>query len=160
MSVGEIRVKVRLKNDGDLFESRQGRLGDKGIRAAEIDALVDTGAVMMLLPRDLIERLGLDVFDRTTVTLADEQKIELDKAGTLAVTIAGRTMKTDCLVGPAGCEPLIGQLVLEALDLIPDPGKKTLAPRPESPDGPTLKMKFLISASRTHPQAPKASAPC
>ena len=26
----------------------------------------------------------------------------------------------DCLVGPVGCEPLIGQIVLEALDLIVD----------------------------------------
>jgi hypothetical protein len=57
------------------------------------------------------------------------------------VTIGDRKMKSDCLVGPPGSEPLVGQLVMESLDLIPDPVKRTLTPRPESPYRPTLKMK-------------------
>jgi len=38
-------------------------------------------------------------------------------------------------------EPLIGQVVLEALDLIADCGNRTLSPRSESPDYPLLKLK-------------------
>ena len=52
-----------------------------------------------------------------------------------------RFMFTDCIVGPPLCEPLIGQIILEALDLIVDPGKQTIGPRPESPYLPLLKMK-------------------
>lgn len=141
MKMGEIRVKVLLENDGDLFMSAQGKLGKKKIRAAEIDAVVDTGAVMTLLPQDLVEKLGLRVLDKSIVILADERKVELDRAGTLMLTIAGRRMATDCLVGPPGSEALVGQLVLEALDLICDPARRTLTPRPESPYLPTLKMK-------------------
>ena len=48
MSVGEIRVKVHLQNDGDIFKFKLGEIGKKKIRAAEIDAVVDTGAVMTL----------------------------------------------------------------------------------------------------------------
>lgn len=142
--MGEIRVKVRLENDGDLFVFKQGRIPKKKIRTEEIDAIVDTGAVMMLLPQDLVERLGLEIFDKAIVTLANDQKIELEKAGTLVVTIAGRKMKTGCLVGPPGSEPLVGQLVLEELDLMPDPVKRTLTPRPDSPYLPTVKMKRLL----------------
>lgn len=106
---------------------------------------MDTGAVMSLFPQDLVESLGLDVAGKTIVTLADETKDETKKelavAKWVAVTIAGRTWETDCLVGPPGCELLIGQLVMERLDLILDPLKQTLTPRPESPYLPTLKLK-------------------
>lgn len=47
----------------------------------------------------------------------------------------------DCVVGPPLCEPLIGQLVLGQLDLVVDGGRKTLTPRPESPNLPLLKLK-------------------
>ena len=50
-------------------------------------------------------------------------------------------MSIDCVVGPPLGEPLIGQVILESLDLIADCRNQTLAPRPESPDYPLLKMK-------------------
>ena len=50
-------------------------------------------------------------------------------------------MVTDCVVGPPLCEPLIGQLVLEELDLLVDCTRRTLIPRPESPNRPLLKLK-------------------
>jgi len=36
---------------------------------------------------------------------------------------------------------LLGQIVLERLDLVVDPVKRTLTPRPESPFLPSLKLK-------------------
>jgi len=50
-------------------------------------------------------------------------------------------MSVDCVVGPPLSEPLIGQVVLEALDLIADCRNRTLGPRPEWPDYPLLKLK-------------------
>lgn len=132
--MGEIRVRVKLENAGDIILKQK-------IRTADIEAIVDTGVVMSLFPQDLVESLRLDITGKTIVTLADETKRELAVARRVAITVAGRTWETDCLVGPPGCEPLIGQLILERLDLILDPVKRTLTPRPESPFLPTLKMK-------------------
>ena len=139
--MGEIRVTVKLENDGDLYMYRQGKIKKKEVRSAIADVLVDTGAVMMLLPQDLVEALGIERRDRAIVTLANDEKIELDVAGMVALTIGNRRWTTDCLVGPPQCEPLIGQLVLERLDLIIDPLKRTITPRPESPYIPSLKLK-------------------
>jgi len=139
--MGEIKVKIRLENARDLIFKEENRLGKQKVRSADIEAVVDTGAVMMLLPQDLVENLGLEMAGKTIVTLADETKRELDVAKRVAVTIAGRQWETDCLVGPPACEPLIGQLILERLDLILDPLKRTVTPRPESPYLPTLKLK-------------------
>lgn len=139
--MGEVRVKVRLVNEGDRLMCERGRLSKRKIRRADISAVVDTGAVMVLLPQDLVERLGLKKFDRRIVVLADERKVELDQVGPLSLAVGDREMKTDCLAGPPGCEPLVGQIIMEALDLIVDPVLRTLTPRPESPFLPTLKMK-------------------
>jgi len=149
MGMGEIRVNVLLENERDVCLHEEGSLVQAEIRHVRTDAVVDTGAVMILLAQDVVERLGLRKMQKAIVTLADERKIELDRAGGLLLTIGERQMTTDCLVGPPGCEPLIGQIVLESLDLIPDPLKRTLTPRPESPFLPTLKMKRLEKAAPT-----------
>ena len=141
--MGEIRAKIKLQNYGDKILFEAGKIAKKKVRAREIDAVVDTGAVMMLLPQDLVEDLGLKITGRTLVLLANDETIELPCAGLVHLTVAGRHWGTDCLVGPPGCEPLIGQLVMERLDLIPDPVQRTLTVRPESPLRPTLKMKWV-----------------
>lgn len=139
--MGEIRSKITLENDRDIFLWQQGNIKAEAIRRVTVDALVDTGAVMILLSRDIVEKLGLEISDKVIVTLANDEKIELDIAATVSLKIGDRKMKTDCLVGPPLCEPSIGQLVLERLDLIIDPLKKTITPRPESPYLPSLKLK-------------------
>mgnify|MGYP001558011177 CR=1 FL=1 len=139
--MGEIRVRIKLENNNDLAFYEAGIIKKNQLRQEVIDALVDTGAVEMLLPQDLVEKLGLKLYYKVIVTLADERKTELWKAGPLWLTVCNRGMITDCLVGPPGCEPLLGQVVMEKLDLIPNPRKKTITPNPQSPYLPTLKMK-------------------
>ncbi len=139
--MGEVRSQVRLENYRDRVLFEAGHMAEKDIRVQEIEMIVDTGAVMNLIPRDLAETLGLKTVDSVTVRLADEQKITMPRAGTLTLTVAGRTMHTDCLVGPPGCEALLGQIVLEGLDLIVDPLQRCVIPRPEFPFGLTLKLK-------------------
>lgn len=146
--MGEIRTKVLLQNEADAVLRPSRKAARESERSAEIEAVVDTGAVMILLPQDLVERLGLPTIDRTIVSLADEQRIELDVAGGLRLTLLGRTMSTDCLIGPPRCEPLLGQLVLERLDLIVDARMRTLTVRPESPYLPHLKLKTAALLSR------------
>lgn len=139
--MGEIRAEVIFENAGDLFLYKMGRIKKERVRKVKTDALIDTGAVMILLPQDMVEKLGLEKKDRVIVTLANEERVELDVAGMISITIAGRRWETDCMVGPPRSEPLIGQLVLERLDLIIDPLKRTVTPRPESPFLPSLKLK-------------------
>lgn len=132
---------MRLENESDHYLWMERELSRKKVRKAEVDAVVDTGAVMMLLPEELVEKLGLRRWGKVVVRLANEQRVELEKAGAIHLTIGDREMSASCLIGPPGSEPLVGQLVMEELDLIPDPNLKTLTPRPESPFLPTLKMK-------------------
>nr|VFK29277.1 MAG: clan AA aspartic protease, AF_0612 family [Candidatus Kentron sp. MB] len=128
--MGEVRATLLAENTLD-------RTGF----GLEIDALVDTGAVMSMLPRDIVDKLGIPVIDRAVVTLANETSEEMDMAGPVTMTIGNRKMFGSCLVGPVKSEPLIGQLVLESLDLVVDCARNVLRPRPESPAYPSYKLK-------------------
>ena len=139
--MGEIKVKIGLENFGDRFMYLENKIEEKEIRRYETYAVVDTGAVMLILPQDVVEELGLKILRTVVVTCADERKEERPVAGTVTIKIGKRFMNTDCIVGPPASEALIGQVILEELDLIPDCQKQTLAPRPESPIYPSLKMK-------------------
>lgn len=141
VAMGDCRADLLLENAGDLDLLFEGKLPDMLVRRAKVDAVADTGAVLMLVPQDMVESLGLRRLGKIIVTLADDRRVELERAGSLSVTVAGRTCSTDCLVGPPGCETLLGQIVLESLDLIVDPLRQTVTVRPESPFLPTLKMK-------------------
>jgi clan AA aspartic protease len=135
----EIRENIVIFNEWDEVLKKRGIISE--VRKVEVEALVDTGAVMMLMPQDIKEHLGLEEKGKVIVVLADERRIELPKAGTVRIEIAGRSFSTDCLIGPPGCEVLVGHLILEALDLVLDLARGKVIPRPESPFLPTLKMK-------------------
>ena len=139
--MGEVRARLVLENQRDRVLAEAGHVDTALVRHMELDALVDTGAVMTLLPQDVVDALGLPLDGTIIVTLANEEKIELPRARLLSLALGDRQMDTDCLVGPPGCEPLLGQLVLERLDLIIDPVKRVVSPRPESPFLPSLKLK-------------------
>ena len=139
--MGEVRGSFIIQNEADIIMAEAGYIDRDKIRQVETSGLVDTGAVMLMLPQDMVEMLGLPVWRKVIVAYADERKEARDVAGRIRIGLGDRFMFTDCIVGPPLCEPLIGQIILEALDLIVDPGKQTIGPRPESPYLPLLKMK-------------------
>ena len=139
--MGEVKVSVEFENYGDREVARRGFLPEDQIRSQRVDVVVDSGAVMLVLPQDLVEALGLRMLRKAIVTYADERKEERDIAGVVSVKVAGRTVETNCVVGPPGSEALLGQIVLEEADLLIDCANQQLIVRPESPYLPTLKLK-------------------
>ena len=138
--MGEIVVEIELENSGDLDRVDAGELREADVRRVAIPAVADTGAMMLALPEDVVDRLGIWRRGSIDATYADGRRDELPVAGSLIVQISGRSMSADCVVLPRGADALIGQLVLEGLDLIADPLNRTLHPRPEAPDRPMLRL--------------------
>ena len=138
--MGEIQVDIELENlrDRSLFEG--GLLQESDIRQAVVRAVADTGAVMLALPEDVVGQLGVSVIDSAAFTYADGRRGELPIAGPVSICIGNRSTVARCVVVPTGADALVGQLVMEELDLIPDPLNQTLGPRPESPDRPLLRL--------------------
>ena len=74
--MGEIAVSIELENSEGrgFFERGHGQESD--IRRTGVEAIVDTGAVMPVLPRNVVERLGVRARRTAIVTYADERKGE------------------------------------------------------------------------------------
>ena len=115
--MGEIRVQVKLSNLTDPS------------RRATTEMLVDTGATRVGLPSDLVRRLGLRKVAEAQVEYADGRKARLPVVAPLRIAIDGRVAVLDAVRGPAGTEPLLGLLALEALDLMADPTTGRLKPK-------------------------------
>ncbi len=139
--MGEVKVKVELENAEDRGVFRRGYIREDEIRSLTVPLVVDTGAVMLVLPQDLVEALGLNEVGNVIVTYADERKETRPVAGIVTVKVGKRRMNVDCVVGPPNSEALLGQVVLETLDLLVDCAQQKLVPRPESPFLPLLKLK-------------------
>lgn len=139
-SVGAIIVNIELENSEDLGLARRGHLRDADVRRAVVSAVADTGAIMLALPEDVVDQLGIERLGSIATTYADGRRGQLPIAGSLIVRIDDRWMSTECIVLPRGAEALVGQLIMGRLDLIADCVNQTLSPRPESPDRPMMRV--------------------
>lgn len=137
--MGEVRAKVRLTNAFDQGKARRNMITPGEIRTYEADALVDTGAVRPVLPAFVVERLGLVLRGRRVVEYADGRKETVGMTEPLVFEIAGRDTSEEALI--LGDEVIIGQTVLEKIDMFVDCVSQRLVPNPAHPDQPVSKMK-------------------
>ena len=137
--MGEIRVKVRITNATDEELARSGGLAKDKVRFYEADALVDTGAVRSVIPTHVLEELGATIRGQRVAEYGDGRKDTDGIAGAIIFDILGRDTLEEALV--LGDEVLIGQSVLDKLDLRADGTNGRLVPNPAHPDQPVSKVK-------------------
>ena len=139
--MGKVMEKIKLTNTYDEQMVQQGYWRPEQVRSLELEALVATGATMLILPADVVARLGLKEQGRRKVVYADGHEDEIPWIGGVRLTLLGREMIASALVVPAGTTALIGQIPLEELDLIVDPKSRALRVNPASPDAPLLDLR-------------------
>ena len=136
--MGKVVTKAWLRNNQDVTRLADGRIAVEQVRQQEQELIVDTGARAVGLPLPIIEQLGLPATRKVTVTLSDGSRQERQLYGELRVQVGDRDDVFSCVAKPEGAPLLLGQLVLEALDLVVDCGQQRLIPNPEAPDGMML----------------------
>jgi clan AA aspartic protease len=129
---------IKLTNSYDEERVLRGEARPDDVRSVEIEALVDTGATMLVLPADVVERLGVRVMGYRNVRYADGRMNPVPWVGGIRISLLGRETIVTALVEGRGTTPLIGQIPLEELDLLVDPKSRELRVNPASPDAPLL----------------------
>ena len=137
--MGEIRVKITLTNSSDLALHRMKKLAKTKIRRYVADALVDTGAVRSVVPMHVVEALGVGIHGQRVAEYADGRQESVGLTEPILFDVLGRDTADDALV--LGDEVLIGQTILEKLDLLADCANRRLIPNPAHPDQPVNKVK-------------------
>jgi clan AA aspartic protease len=126
--MGKVTEKIKLTS---LFDTN---------KWIEAEAVIDTGATMLVLPQNLVDELGLRKIREATVKYANNQRQRKSVYAGLLVEIKGRVGSFDVLAEKEGTEPLVGQIVLEELDLVVEPRTRTLVPNPRSPEMPMVEI--------------------
>jgi clan AA aspartic protease len=137
--MGEARTKVRLTNALDEMLARRGQLSPTQVRTYEADALVDTGAVRSVIPPQVAQQLGLELRGQRVAEYADGRKDIVGITEPIIVDWHGRDTLEEALV--LGDEVILGQTVMEKLDVLADPVRLQLVPNPAHPDQPVSKVK-------------------
>ncbi len=136
--MGEVLVDVRLTNAFDVEREAAGSLSTGVVRSKVIEAVVDTGAVRSVVPLFVLKELGVRTVGQEVAAYADGRTESVDLTAGIIFEIDGRRTTDEALV--LGNEVLIGQTILEKLDLLADCKNRRLVPNPDHPNQPVTKV--------------------
>jgi predicted aspartyl protease len=130
-TMGKVVVQATIENLLDVENREIGLIPPERVRSVEVNnAIADTGATTLMLPKRVIAQLGLRPFrTRTVRTVTGSAPLQMYSA--VRLTVQGRDCALD--VGEIGDEfpVLIGQVPLELLDFVVDPRGQRLIGNPE-----------------------------
>ncbi len=113
--MGLVEVRMEIANPQDLA------------RRASVTLLADTGATYSLIPRTVLERIGVTPMKRAEFEIADGRHIERD-LGEVAFFWDGEHATSRVIFGEEGDAIVLGVHALEGLALQVDPYTKQLRP--------------------------------
>ena len=121
-----VQAEITLKNAGDVMNVQRGIISGSEIRQKTLTALVDTGAITVVINEEIRQILGLEIKGSRPVLLADGKTHNC--AVTEPVDIHWKNRDTTCraLVMPDSKYVLLGALPLEDMDLVVHPFKQEL----------------------------------
>lgn len=130
-TLGKVIVSAKIENVIDLYEASRGQIAHDQVRRVEVaDAMVDTGATLLAMPKRMIEQLGIPQNGtgraRTTVGLST-----FGIFGPVRLTIQGRSCSVDVTEVAEECPVLMGYVPLELLDFVVNPKGQSLIGNPE-----------------------------
>lgn len=137
-NMGAVQVQVKLTNAVDEELVNRGLLNPELLRVHETQALVDSGATRTVIPNSIVQQLSLRVWGQEIAQYADGRQEAVRLTGPVIIEVLGRKTIEAALV--TGNQVLIGQTVLETLDLLIDCKNQRLIPNPEHPDYPVLRV--------------------
>ena len=137
--MGRFSVDIEIANYADLIRARDGTLPPDQVRRETISGVVDPGAAMLVLPPQVVKKIGLAMGDKINVRYADGRRAQRREAEGAYVELLGRHGIFTAIVEPKRTTALVGAIVLEALDLLVDCQRQRLIPR--DPRGPIYEIE-------------------
>ena len=131
VTMGKVVVPARIENLQDYYSCEDGKLAPDRIRAVDVaEALVDTGATTLSMPRRLIQQLGLRR-SRTQRMRTAVGTVVFSFYEPVRLLVQERECVTEVAELPDECPVLIGQVPLEMLDFVVDAAGRKLIGNPE-----------------------------
>lgn len=108
------------------------------------NAIVDTGAIDLVIPEHVAIQLKLGELSPREIRLADGSRRKVRYAGPVKVEMQGRNCFTGAII--MGDRVLLGAIPMEQLDVVVDPRGLRVIPNPENPN---VQGSLALAASRS-----------
>jgi clan AA aspartic protease len=139
--MGLVYAEIELISVDDLVLNRRGFIPDDEVKRITVNALVDTGAYMLVITDHIRQQLDLPLIQEQVFRLADDSEIRGEVVGPVEIRFENRSTTVRAVVLPGAEEPLLGSIPLEDLDVVIDPRQQRLIVNPKSPDIATKYLK-------------------
>jgi len=115
-------------------ELRLSNFGKPELEEISVNALVDTGAIELVVPEHVAIQLQLTDLKSREVLLADGTRRTVRFVGPIKIEMQGRDCVTAAIV--MGDQVLLGAIPKETMDVIVHPRTQQLVPNPDNPNVP------------------------
>ena len=119
--MGNVYAEITIKNSADVTNAGRGLIPDKDVRSIIVTALVDTGAMTLVINEGMRQKLGLTIEKTSTATLAGGHQAVCEITEPVRIIWKERDSVCRAWVLPGEDEALLGVIPLEDMDLIVDP---------------------------------------
>ena len=139
--MGLVYADITLINGEDIILAKRHIIGLEEIKQMNVQMLVDTGAYNLCINEEIQEQLQFPVVEKRKAETADGRIIECDVVDNVQVRFKNRATTCRAMVLPGNCEPLLGVIPLEDMDVLIHPQRQELIVNPDHPYFAQMKLK-------------------
>ncbi|HKY29331.1 MAG TPA: clan AA aspartic protease [Pyrinomonadaceae bacterium] len=139
--MGLVYAEIELTSVDDLVLHRRGFLVEDKIKRMTVNALVDTGAYMLVINDHIRQQLDLPLIEEQVFRMADDKEVRGEVVGPVEVRFQNRSTTLRAVVLDGVVEPLLGSIPMEDLDVVVEPKQRRLIVNPENPYIATKHLK-------------------
>ena len=119
--MGAVYTEITLKNAFDVRDHERGHIKEEDIRSETVTALVDTGAMSLVITEALREKLGLSIKGEKPVVFANGQRTRCKVTEPVDIHWKNRDSSQRAVIIPGAEKILLGAIPLEDMDLMVNP---------------------------------------
>ncbi|GHV73710.1 hypothetical protein AGMMS49940_10120 [Spirochaetia bacterium] len=129
--MGQVYEEITLKNMGDVSAVNRGYITEPKIRETTVRALVDTGAITLVINETMRKQLGLEIQEQNEATAnqrfdGNDTKAVCSLTEPVEVHWKDRSTVCQALVTSEKGGVLLGAIPLEGMDLMVNPVEQKL----------------------------------
>ena len=124
--MGTVFAEITLVNAADHVNAAKGQLKEEETRSVTVKAIVDTGAMSLVINEETRQKLGLGIWGKKSALMANGQRANCNETEPVVVQWGDRQTACPAVVIPGAKVTLLGAIPLEGMDLMVDPVNQKL----------------------------------
>jgi clan AA aspartic protease len=124
--MGTTYAEITLKNSLDAGKAREGLIEEGDVRSVTVQAVVDTGAMTLVINEEIQQKLGLKVLRIRSALVANGQRVVCNETEPVEIEWRDRGSSLRAVVIPGAKRVLLGAVPLEDMDLMVNPVNQEL----------------------------------